>query len=92
MVGLASTLCEVFDLIIFHGDFGAKKNNKTVLLFEPLFQLLNVLGRDQSRQVGAGRAILSLLSSSVTGVAVCRGSSHVREFDVRQRATVLAPL
>ena len=73
VVRLSRSLGEVFDLIVLHGNFGAEKSNKTVLLFEPFFQLLSVFSRDLSRQVGGGRAILPLFAVALFGRDSCRG-------------------
>ena len=77
VVRLSRSLGEVFDLIVFHSYFGAKKSYKIVFLFEPLFQLLSVLSRDLSRQVGGGRAILPLFVVPLFVRDICRGMSRL---------------
>ena len=42
MVGFAGALGKVFDLIIFHGDFAAKKCYLTVLLVQAFFKLRDI--------------------------------------------------
>ena len=61
MVGLAGALGQVLDLIVFDRNLGAQKRDLAVLFVESFFELLDVLCRDRSRQVGACRCCLSRL-------------------------------
>jgi len=41
VIGLASTLGQVFDLVVLDGHLGSEKLNFTILLPQPLFKLFD---------------------------------------------------
>lgn len=64
MIGLTRPLGEVFDLIVLDQNLATEERDLAVLFTQACFELLDVLCRDRSRQVGACRCPLAPIENS----------------------------